>query len=102
MYKSSLVDVGISYTVWKSDKEDIDPTEWPFPPYVEEVNEKFSYFKSVNHIMIDTENLKGCWPTCVVLLSLYKKKADASINIFTSASPDNQGNFSLMVANKVF
>jgi hypothetical protein len=74
MYKSSLVDVGIAYTVWKSDKEDIDPTEWPFPPYVEEVNEKFSYFKSVNHIMIDTENLKGCWPTCVVLLSLYKRK----------------------------
>lgn len=33
MYKSSLVDVGISYTVWKSDKDDIDPSEWPFPPY---------------------------------------------------------------------
>lgn len=52
--------------------------------------------------MIDTENLKGCWPTCVVLLSLYKKKTDASTNIFVSARPDNQGNFSLMVANKVF
>lgn len=26
MYKSSLVDVALSYSIWKSDKEDIDPT----------------------------------------------------------------------------
>ncbi len=26
MYKSSLVDIGISYTIWKSDKNDIDPS----------------------------------------------------------------------------
>lgn len=26
MYKSSLVDIGIAYTIWKSDKESIDPT----------------------------------------------------------------------------
>jgi len=54
MYKSSLVNVGISYTLWKSDKENIDPTDWPFPPYREDIEEKFSLFKSVNHIIIDT------------------------------------------------
>lgn len=31
-------------------------------------------FKSLNHIMIEHENLKECWPSCVILVSLYKKK----------------------------
>lgn len=77
MYKSSLVDIGISYTIWKSDKNDIDPSQWPFPSYKEEVEDKYSIYKSINHVVIDTENLQGCWPTCVVLLSLYKKKGGA-------------------------
>lgn len=54
MYKSSLIDIGISYTLWKSDKENIDPTQWPFPPYKEDVENKYSNYRSVNHIIIDT------------------------------------------------
>lgn len=66
------------------------------------MEEKFSYFKTVNHIMIDIENLNGCWPSCVILLSLYKKKSTSISNVFASLNPDNQGNFSIMIANKVF
>lgn len=103
MYKSTLVDIGLSYTIWKSDKADIDPTQWPFPVFKEDVDEKFSAYRSVNHISIDTEKLKECWPSCVILLSLFKKKSSSLYgDIFAKIDPSNQGNFSIMVANKVF
>lgn len=56
----------------------------------------------MSHIIIDTENLKGCWPSCVVLLSLFKKKTTGLSAVFNTLSPSGQGNFSVMVANKVF
>jgi len=30
-YKSTIVDLKIMYTLWKSDDKSIDPSEWPFP-----------------------------------------------------------------------
>ena len=79
MYKSSLVSMGVSYTVWKSDEKGIDPSGWPFPPYQKELDNPLSSWSSVKHIQIDHENLQGCWPSCIVLMSLSKKKRDLNL-----------------------
>ena len=33
VYRSSFVDLGVVYNIWKSDEKGINPTNWPFPPY---------------------------------------------------------------------
>ena len=74
MYRSSLVTMGIAYTLWKYNEKGINPSEWPFPPFQDEVATQMSSYNSINHVQIDSSSLKGCWPNCIVLMSLYKKK----------------------------
>lgn len=70
-YKSSLVDLKIMYTLWKTDDKSIDPSEWPFPLEFKE-NEKLSQltFKPIDFIHIDPSQLTTCWPNCVILMSI--------------------------------
>lgn len=31
LYKATMVELKIMYTLWKTDDKSINPTEWPFP-----------------------------------------------------------------------
>lgn len=74
MYRSVFTDLRISYSIWKADDKNIDPTEWPFPKTVPTASNdyKVTLFRPTKHISIDSTALKQCWPSCVVLVALLK------------------------------
>lgn len=74
MYRSVFTDLRITYSIWKADDKNIDPTEWPFPKTVPTSSNdyKVTLFRPTKHISIDSTALKQCWPSCVVLVALLK------------------------------
>lgn len=39
LYNSGNVDLKIMYTIWKTDDNSINPTEWPFPTTIKQSKE---------------------------------------------------------------
>ena len=63
----------MSYSLWNTDSKTISPLYWPFP---DESSVFDSGLKSVRNVVIDREVLrKQCWPSCVVLVTLYETTA---------------------------
>jgi hypothetical protein len=98
-YKSTVVDLKIMYSLWKTDYKSMDPSEWPFPMEFKE-NPKTSEltFKPLQFIHIEPARLKECWPNCVVLLSIVPDYAAAKKTNASLSSYMNQ-DFKIMASN---
>jgi hypothetical protein len=71
-YHSSQTHLKLAYRLWKYEKEDINPSTWPFPLHIAEEEKEQANYKPSNYIEIDREQLEKCWPNCVMLVSLYR------------------------------
>ena len=90
IYKSSDSDLRLVYKIFAK-FADVSPGDWPFPN--EKPNEKnsiHSHFKPVKHVSIHSNELRDCWPSCIVLMSL-----------ISFDHKEIEGNFSLMATNNI-
>jgi len=54
----------------------VDISQWPFPLPLDQPSKDSSQpIKPPQFIHIDAEQLKKCWPNCVILLSLMPQAA---------------------------
>jgi hypothetical protein len=71
IYHSRIESLKLTYNLWKTDSQSINPLYWPFPS--QPATGALSNLKSVKQVVIDKEVLKlKCWPYCVVLITLYE------------------------------
>ncbi len=83
LYHSNINHLKLSYNLWKTDSQSINPLEWPFP--LEPTEFDLSSSKTAHQITIDKEALKEtCWPYCVVLISLYSDMNNSTILPFSN------------------
>ena len=79
-YHSPSVELKLGYTLWKSDDTSIDITTWPFPQHFNssDPSPKNMQNRPIRFIHIEHTQLKGCWPDCVVLLSILPNEEQLS------------------------
>lgn len=98
-YKSTVVDLKIMYSLWKTDDHTIDPSQWPFPfEFKENQNISELTFKPLHFIHIEPARLKDCWPNCVILLSIapdFKAAQAANASLASYLEQD----FKIMASN---
>lgn len=91
IYKSSEVNLRITYRMFLAHRQDLNPGRWPFPQQKSnQDNQKHSFFKPVKHLSVSQNEMKECWPNCVLLMSLLNFE-----------HKEVEGNFSIMVTNNI-
>lgn len=71
IYKSSEINLRITYRLFLARQQDLNPAKWPFPRESSNQNNvKHAHFKPIKHFSVSQVKMSECWPNCVLLMSL--------------------------------
>lgn len=99
MYKTTYRHLELVYRLWKITKDKLlNMEDWPFPANDVAIN-KTEVYNPIQSITISADNLKNCWPNCVVLFSFAKQPTTKDVQSALMKQLYLLDHFSILASN---